>query len=98
MALWIVPAGMLFAAAAFHFPYGYYTLLRLVVCVCAGIVAYQAWPKQALWTFVFGFVALLFNPIIKVSLNRDTWLPIDLAVGVLFIAHGLWRRRESTTG
>jgi hypothetical protein len=98
LALWLVPAAMLLAASAFHFPYGYYTLLRLVVCVCAGIVAYQAWPKQALWTFVFAFVALLFNPLIKVGLSRDTWVPIDVAIGALFIVHGLWTQRRTNAG
>lgn len=95
LALWLVPGAMLLAASAFHFPYGYYTLLRLVVCVCGGIIAFQAWPKRALWTFLFGFVALLFNPIVKVGLDRDTWVPIDVAVGVLFVAHGFLSQRQT---
>jgi hypothetical protein len=92
VALSLVPAAMLFAALL-HLPYGYYTLLRLVVCVCAGIVAYQAWPKQPLWTAIFGVVALLFNPLILVRMSREEWAPIDIGLGVLFVAHAVWTHR-----
>ena len=93
LALWLIPAGMLFAAVL-HLPYGFYTLLRLVVCACAGVVAYQAWPRQVLWSVVFGVVALLFNPLIQVRLSREEWAPIDIGVGALFVVHGLWTQRQ----
>jgi hypothetical protein len=38
-ALWLVPAAML-PLALFQLPYGYYTLLRLVVCISAAMIAY----------------------------------------------------------
>ena len=41
--LWLVPAAMLFAALA-PWPYGYYRLLRVVVCICCGVLAYQKLP------------------------------------------------------
>lgn len=85
-ALWLVPAGMLLVALL-HLPYGYYTLLRLVVCLAAAIIAYQSWPKHAPWSVAFAIVALLFNPLIIVALDRETWAPIDAAVAALFGAH-----------
>ncbi len=85
-ALWFVPAAMLLIALA-PLPYGYYTLLRLVVCVSAGTVAYLSWPKHAAWSVGFIVVALLFNPLIIVALDRGTWAPIDVGVAILYAAH-----------
>ena len=76
-ALWFLPAAML-VVALLQLPYGYYTLLRLVVCVSALIIAYQSWSKYAAWSIAFGIVALLFNPLIIVALDRETWAPIDV--------------------
>ena len=66
-------------------PYGYYTLLRLIVTV--GSVAYcvQFLEKKNMnMVYLFGFIAILFNPLIPVYLNKDTWLIIDLIVGGIF--------------
>lgn len=38
-ALWFVPAAMLLLALL-QLPYGHYTLLRLVVCISAVMIAY----------------------------------------------------------
>ena len=56
-AVWFVPTVMLVIALA-PLPYGYYTLLRLVVCVCAGLLAYTAYrdagSSVTAWAIVFG--------------------------------------------
>jgi len=80
----IVAAGLLLWALAPH-PYGYYIALRWVTCAVAVytvIVAAQAelWG----WVVAFGAVALLFNPLVPVHLDRGTWSPIDIAVAALF--------------
>ena len=36
------------------------------------------------WTFMF--IAALFNPIIIISLTRAQWVPIDMIVGIFFVA------------
>jgi len=41
VALWLIPATML-VLALLQLPYGYYTLLRLVVCLTAAIIAFQS--------------------------------------------------------
>jgi hypothetical protein len=68
-ALWPVPAGMLLAALL-HLPHGYYTPLRLVICLTAAIIAYQSWPKHAPWSVAFAIIALLFNLLVIVALDR----------------------------
>ena len=86
------------AAAAFLFlaplslPYGYYTLLRLVITIIGGIFAViyfmkEHSPLRFALTFLFGFIALLFNPIVPVYLSREVWLPINLLVGAVFLVN-----------
>jgi hypothetical protein len=93
-ALWLIPAAMLLAALL-HLPYGYYALLRLVVCVSAAIIAYKSWPKHQTWAIAFVLVALLFNPLVIVSFDRETWAPIDVAVAAMFLSHWWFVGRQA---
>ena len=85
---WIIPAVMLVVALA-KLPYGYYTLLRLVVTVCATVIAFDIYKRDAVsaWFCAFVGMALLFNPLIPVHLTRGIWAPIDLACAGVFLAH-----------
>ena len=78
---------MLFLALADN-PYGYYQILRWVVAGIAGYSAYLAYEnKNRLWTWIFGIVAILFNPIAPIYLDRETWSVINIIVaGIFFIA------------
>lgn len=67
-------------------PYGYYTLLRFAVCGAAIYIALSAYTEKTMWgAWVFGIIALLFNPIVKVHLDKDTWVAVDIGTAVLFI-------------
>lgn len=94
--LWLLPAIMLVAAIA-PWPYGYYKLLRLVVCICAGVLAYQSYQgadeRVTAWVVGLFVLALLYNPIIPVHLTREIWLPINLASAAFFVGH-LWSERK----
>ncbi len=80
----IIAALMLLGALA-PWPYGYYQLLRFVVCPVSGYVAFVAYKWQKLWaTCLFGIVAVLFNPLIPVHLSRELWQPIDLICSFIF--------------
>lgn len=75
---------MLLGALA-PWPYGYYQLLRFVVCPVSGYVAFLAYKWQKLWaTWLFGIIAVLFNPIVPVHLSRELWQPVDLVCALLF--------------
>ena len=67
-------------------PYGYYSLLRLIIC---GTAIYLTWFAKVIdrqgWMWTMGFIALLFNPIIPVHLNKDLWCLIDLVVAIIFL-------------
>ncbi len=83
-ALLLVCAGLLLLGIA-SLPIGYYTLLRIVVCITAGIVIYSEFQSAlTVWIIVFGIMAILFNPIIPVYLdNKGAWIPIDLICGII---------------
>ena len=83
-----IPAAVLFIGV-FPLPIGYYTLLRLVVTAAAAYIAYDTFQtdKQSGWIWVFGFVAILFNPLIPIYLDKELWMVIDFAVAILFIVY-----------
>ena len=80
-----ISAAMLFIGAA-PLHYGYYTLLRLVAC---GVFAFAAFVsverKNKILPWVFGLLALLFNPIVKVHLPKEAWAFVDIAAGVFLL-------------
>ena len=81
----IIAALMLLLALA-PWPYGYYQLLRLVVCGVSVYTAFVTYQWGKLWaTWVFGFIAILFNPLIPIHLSRKIWQPIYVVSGILFM-------------
>jgi hypothetical protein len=77
--------GLLLVIAVADLPYPYYQVLRVVVCGVAGYTAYSSWKQgQQGWAWIFGFIAVLFNPLIPVELMREAWMVIDLAAAAIF--------------
>lgn len=81
----IIAVILLFLAIEKH-PYDYYILIRFVVC---GVTAYGAYFTAKIgkenWAWIFGITAILFNPIIPIHLNRETWAFIDIIVAILLL-------------
>ena len=88
-------AGVLLLWALARHPYGYYKLLRWVVC---GVSAYSVLEavelKKEGWAITFGIMALMFNPFIPVQLGRATWGLVDFGAAVLFAVPLLAVRRK----
>src|SRR5438874_2039216 len=76
----------------------FYTLLRWVCCAVFAYSAVTAFQmKRVLWTWIFGVLAVLFNPIAPVYLQRDTWRVIDCAaIAVMLIAAVVLARKQSS--
>ena len=94
-AIWLVPATLL-AIAPLPLPYGYYVLLRLVVCAATALLTYHDYRGRGRvsgWTIALAATALLFNPVISVGLTREIWTPIDISAALLILGH-FWRRRR----
>jgi hypothetical protein len=80
----LITAAMLLFATL-QLPYGYYTLLRIVVSIASGLSAVNAFENNKTGTaYAFGIVLLLFNPIFPIYLDKETWIPIDIAIGIFF--------------
>ena len=86
---WIVPVVILLGAFIPGLPYGYFTFLRFVVCGTSGFLAWRQYEQDDMtfWVYMFGFVALLFNPIFPVYLSREIWVVIDACTAAMFALH-----------
>lgn len=78
MLLLAIPSGL--------WPYGYYVLLRWVITGIALFVlwvAYELGERRWLWLMIG--IAILFNPIVPIHLDKETWVIIDFIVAILFL-------------
>jgi len=76
MLLLAIPKGL--------FPYGYYNLLRLIVCgtgIFLAVISYQ--QKNTKWTWTMGTIAFVFNPIFPIHLGKEIWVVIDIIVAII---------------
>lgn len=89
----IVPTWVLLGASFFAFiaigdlPYGYYRLLRWTTCGVAIASAFQLSRfAHTGWVWALGILAALFNPLIPIHFERETWRIFDGVAGCFFIA------------
>ena len=76
-------------------PYGYYQFVRFIALIGFVILAYQSNQQgKELEVFIFGALALLFQPFFKIALGRQLWNIIDLIVGIGLIV-SIWAKRKS---
>ncbi len=82
---------LLVCAFPWTFPYDVYILVRFVAMVVFAVMAYQYYVnRNDMLMVVFGALALLFQPLLKISLERGAWSCIDVAVAGL-IFYLLWK-------
>lgn len=75
--------------ALLDWPYGYYTFLRIVITAIAAYYAYYIHENKLsealkFWFWGLIFVAILFNPIFPIYLDRGTWGFIDIVTAIFF--------------
>ena len=64
-------------------PYGFYMLVRFFATVMFGLMAYRYYQeKKENLMIVFGTLAVLFQPIIKIPLGRAVWNVVDVSVAI----------------
>jgi hypothetical protein len=92
--VWFVPAILLIVAATSDLPGGYYTFTRIVTCGIAAIIAFTGLRDRPVsqWSVPLALVAVLFNPLTPIQLNRETWVYLDFGAAVVFVAHLLFVR------
>lgn len=69
-------------------PYGYYVFLRWMICPIFGWIAWKAYSRShgLLLAISAGMLAVLFNPILRVMLDRGKWEILNIAL----IAIAIW--------
>jgi hypothetical protein len=67
-------------------PYGYYQFIRFISLISFGYLAFDAYNnnKQGLM-ILFGSLAILFQPLVKISLGRQLWNIVDVIVAIMLV-------------
>lgn len=78
----IVLAVLFFLCLA-DMPYGFYQFVRFAGLIGFAILAYQA-HEQGRQTemIIYGGLAVLFQPFLKIALGREIWNIVDVIVGI----------------
>jgi hypothetical protein len=70
-------------------PYGYYSVMRWLVCAsCAwlALISYRSGREE--WAWCWGVIAGIYNPIFPVHANRDIWSIVNVATVVVAVWFG----------
>lgn len=94
-----VISALLFLAVA-PMPYGFYTFVRIIVCGSAGLMCYQLWNTgyRGTWLWVWGIVAILFNPVAVIHMTKEVWMAVDALAGGVFAFSAYQKYKEEQHG
>jgi hypothetical protein len=83
----VIGAVLLLAVAPM--PYGYYTLVKILVCGFSAVLAYQNYKTAndslSAWVWCFLIIAIAFNPLIPLHMQKEVWMVVDAVTGALFL-------------
>ncbi len=80
----IITGVMLLLAIPAIWPYSYFQLLRWVVAIVALYNAYTAYEsKKSEWVVIMVAIAILFNPVSPIFLQKQTWVILDLISSIV---------------
>ena len=94
----LIPAIFLCVVPFFKFPYGIYTLLRIVVTLSSAFIIYNNYKKinSVNPTIVlFSIILIVFNPVFPIRLNRELWILIDLTAAAIYFYHYIKFRKQN---
>ena len=88
----IVPITVIYATTALlllgtlKLPYGYYTMLHIIVTGVLACLTYLTAEKHnKILPWLCGFTAIVFNPLIKIHISKGTWTVIDIGTAILIL-------------
>jgi len=89
--------GVLLLVAVFELPIVFYNILRITITIGAFIgILFEIKKDVNLWGISFIYIMLLFNPILPIYLSeKHYWIPIDIAVALLFIIYGIKKNNQN---
>ncbi|WP_278550403.1 DUF6804 family protein [Cloacibacillus evryensis] len=98
--IFFLPPVILFGALPSGLPYAYFQILRWTVTLFS---LYYIWylrttPRVSMSIFemrhgsklffLFAAIAVLFNPVAPIYLNREIWLILDILAGLIMLLYG----------
>ena len=97
----LVIAAILFVSIA-ELPYGFYTFMRIVVPLLSIIYLFFAYMEEDRFSLMLIpniIITILWNPILPVYLDKESWVMIDAIAGicelvVAFYAYRLWKKED----
>jgi hypothetical protein len=80
----------------FRLPYGYYIVLRTIICIAAAYGFSAAWQiRSDKGRWVYGVVAVVYNPIFPARLgSKELWIAINVVTVVVFWTQFVLARRN----
>ncbi len=92
----IVSGVLLLLAIPSWWSYGFYILLRWIICVISVCVAYGFYKSNLTgWSLIFGSIAIIFNPLFPLYLSKSSWVGIDIISSFLFFITGYSTKKIS---
>jgi len=92
-ALWL-----LLGAPLGRWPYAYYIVLRVFVSAAAVYLAYTgAQRRKAFWTWLMAAIAVAYNPILPLRMQRSDWQTVNILTCLplaAFVAVELYNIRQ----
>jgi hypothetical protein len=68
-------------------PYGYYQFLRIIITIVAGSIAYDLFQTNKKLLFrVFVGIAVLYNPVVVIHLDKLIWSTLNIFTAAFFLA------------
>ena len=79
-------------------PCGFYQVVRFAGLIGFTILACQANQKgRQTEMLIYAGLAILFQPLIKISLGREIWNIVDVVVGIGLIITIFWNRKNTSS-
>ena len=77
---------ILFFICLAELPYGFFQFVRFAALVGVAVLEYQANEKEnKTEMIIYICLAVLFQPLIKISLGREIWNVVDVIVGLALL-------------
>ena len=75
---------ILFILCLLEMPYWYYQVVRIFGTIGFAYLAWWYYKNNFNYApLLFGVAAILFNPIIKISFDRDAWQVLDISFAII---------------
>lgn len=89
---------ILFLMCLIDFPYEFYQFVRFTALVGFGILAFKAFEEEKQTEMiVYLILAILFQPLLKISIGRTLWNIVDVAVA-LYLLYDVLIKKENING